>query len=392
MDVDGIRTVAVITVAWAVAFVALALRRAELEEAGLGWFLWTCLAGVGLGLLGLEYCRKRRDAIARAELEAEAAADLDDWDAPGEADGFDQRYDEPRGHSTDEQPAVTFAETGWEEPGVPPTEPPEYHDHTRSEPAWGEPGEQVAGPPVYPGSGSGPPDVPPGTGEQPIVDPLHPDWQAPTGPIPPAQPPPAAPPLPTAPPAPATPAAPQPAQPPQLDPRLRQPAPEEPPPPPPPPHRQPPPAPPPSRHRREPSLPFPVETASPAAYSPEPDLARRHPRDRELSEQSHREDPDWNPLDSTSDPGEPDAFSDRDREPPAPRPAGPPLDSEFFADVGPRPDPDPGDSDDLLGDLVGGEADPGEGSGGGRRARRDADGDTGGAGETYRGRRARRAP
>ena len=42
------------------------------DAEGVGWWLWTCLAGVGLGLPGLEYTRKRRDAIARARLGEEA--------------------------------------------------------------------------------------------------------------------------------------------------------------------------------------------------------------------------------------------------------------------------------------------------------------------------------
>ncbi|MGH3925011.1 MAG: DUF2530 domain-containing protein, partial [Pseudonocardiaceae bacterium] len=91
-DVDGVRTVAVGTVLWAAAFVVLALNRTRLDEQGLGWWLWTCLAGVGLGLLGLEYTRKRRDAIAQALLDEEA-------DRPDEApDGPDDdavRSDEP---------------------------------------------------------------------------------------------------------------------------------------------------------------------------------------------------------------------------------------------------------------------------------------------------------
>ena len=72
LDVDGVRTVAVGTVLWAITFVVLALFRDDLDAQGVGWWLWTCLAGVGLGLLGLEYTRKRRDAIARAHLYEEA--------------------------------------------------------------------------------------------------------------------------------------------------------------------------------------------------------------------------------------------------------------------------------------------------------------------------------
>jgi Protein of unknown function (DUF2530) len=72
VDVDGVRTVAVGTVLWAITFVVLVLFRDDLDAEGVGWWLWTCLAGVGLGLLGLEYTRKRRDAIARARLGEEA--------------------------------------------------------------------------------------------------------------------------------------------------------------------------------------------------------------------------------------------------------------------------------------------------------------------------------
>ena len=65
-DVDGVRTVAVGTVLWAAAFVILALNRGSLDEQGLGWWLWTCLAGGGLGLIGIWYVRKRDTAIKRA--------------------------------------------------------------------------------------------------------------------------------------------------------------------------------------------------------------------------------------------------------------------------------------------------------------------------------------
>ncbi len=65
LDVDGVQTVLVGTVLWAVAFVVLLFFRSELEEQGRAWWLWTALAGAGLGMLGFEYTRRRRDAIAR---------------------------------------------------------------------------------------------------------------------------------------------------------------------------------------------------------------------------------------------------------------------------------------------------------------------------------------
>lgn len=65
LDVDGVQTVLVGTVLWVVAFVVLLLFRGELDEQGRAWWLWTALAGAGLGMLGYEYTRRRRDAIAR---------------------------------------------------------------------------------------------------------------------------------------------------------------------------------------------------------------------------------------------------------------------------------------------------------------------------------------
>jgi hypothetical protein len=65
VDVDGVQTVLVGTVGWAIAFFVLLFFREDLAESGRQWWLWTCLAGAGLGLLGYEYARRRRDAIAR---------------------------------------------------------------------------------------------------------------------------------------------------------------------------------------------------------------------------------------------------------------------------------------------------------------------------------------
>ena len=60
LDVDGVRTVQVGTALFAVAFVALLPFYGKLEESGRLWLLWMCLAGVGLGLLGAEYCKRRK--------------------------------------------------------------------------------------------------------------------------------------------------------------------------------------------------------------------------------------------------------------------------------------------------------------------------------------------
>lgn len=64
LDIDGVRTVWVGVGLWLLAFVALLPFYGRLEESGRTWWLWTCLSGFGLGLLGVEYCRRRRRARA----------------------------------------------------------------------------------------------------------------------------------------------------------------------------------------------------------------------------------------------------------------------------------------------------------------------------------------
>lgn len=63
LDVDGVRTMAVGCVLWAIATIALLPFLGRLADSGYDWWLWTCLAGLGLGLMGLEYCRRRRNAL-----------------------------------------------------------------------------------------------------------------------------------------------------------------------------------------------------------------------------------------------------------------------------------------------------------------------------------------
>ena len=62
LDVDGVRTVAVGTGLWLLAFVLLLPFYGRLEESDRVWWLWTCLAGFGLGIIGWDYCRRRRKA------------------------------------------------------------------------------------------------------------------------------------------------------------------------------------------------------------------------------------------------------------------------------------------------------------------------------------------
>ena len=60
LDVDGVRTVQVGTALFLLGFLGLLPFYGPLEEAGRTWLLWMCLTGVGLGLLGIEYCKRRR--------------------------------------------------------------------------------------------------------------------------------------------------------------------------------------------------------------------------------------------------------------------------------------------------------------------------------------------
>ena len=64
LDVDGIRTVGVGTLGWLIAFLVLLPFSGTLADQHRLWWLWTCVAGVMLGLVGLAYCRRRRSRLA----------------------------------------------------------------------------------------------------------------------------------------------------------------------------------------------------------------------------------------------------------------------------------------------------------------------------------------
>lgn len=60
LDVDGVHTAQVGTALFLLGFLALLPFYGRLAENDSTWWLWTCLTGVGLGLLGLGYSRHRR--------------------------------------------------------------------------------------------------------------------------------------------------------------------------------------------------------------------------------------------------------------------------------------------------------------------------------------------
>ena len=66
MDVNGIRTVQIGTIGWAIGAIALLPFYGRLQEDGHTWWIWVCVAGFGLGLVGLDFLRRRARRLAQA--------------------------------------------------------------------------------------------------------------------------------------------------------------------------------------------------------------------------------------------------------------------------------------------------------------------------------------
>lgn len=69
LETDDVKIVASGTAAWAMALLVLGIARlagADIHT----WWLAMCASGAVLGLLGVRYCQRRRDAIARDKAAA----------------------------------------------------------------------------------------------------------------------------------------------------------------------------------------------------------------------------------------------------------------------------------------------------------------------------------
>ena len=69
LDLDAVRTVRVGTALWALALIVLLPFNERLADAGNTWWLWTCVAGVILGLMGVRSydsttCSSRRAIVS----------------------------------------------------------------------------------------------------------------------------------------------------------------------------------------------------------------------------------------------------------------------------------------------------------------------------------------
>jgi len=77
VDADGVNAVILGTVAWAAAAVVLRLFfYDDLLASGASWWLWVCVTGFGLGLIGLPYVLRRRQAYRRHAAAADAGESL----------------------------------------------------------------------------------------------------------------------------------------------------------------------------------------------------------------------------------------------------------------------------------------------------------------------------
>lgn len=65
LDLDGVTSVIVGSAVWLVALVVVLVRYDLLLDTDRGWWLYSVLAGLALGLIGFVYCMRRRSRVRR---------------------------------------------------------------------------------------------------------------------------------------------------------------------------------------------------------------------------------------------------------------------------------------------------------------------------------------
>ena len=100
LEANDRRVTVVGTVAWAVALVVLVVLRTQIP-ADSRWWIWTCVAGVCMGLFALWYVPRFKRARARkAQRRAEARAAAATQPEPGSSDSKTVSSTETPGTST----------------------------------------------------------------------------------------------------------------------------------------------------------------------------------------------------------------------------------------------------------------------------------------------------
>jgi hypothetical protein len=90
--------------AWAVAFVGTFAFQPVLARAGYEWVPWSCLAGVGVGLLGLWYTKRNRDEIVERTRNHDHDHDHDQ--GPNQGPGHDHDPGPVGGGAAEHPPAA----------------------------------------------------------------------------------------------------------------------------------------------------------------------------------------------------------------------------------------------------------------------------------------------
>ena len=66
LDLDAVKTVRVGTALWVIALLVMLPFTERLTDSDRGWWLWTCVAGIAIGVMGIGFTTGRRKHIRRS--------------------------------------------------------------------------------------------------------------------------------------------------------------------------------------------------------------------------------------------------------------------------------------------------------------------------------------